>query len=149
MLMAMLIVASASAQSVGNFTSQHPQTKTKGRPTLYIFSIQGCQPCRRLSDEALADSEVIALISRMDYQKVDMALTKDARQLHRTHARTGSVPELVLYDGEGKLIGRQAGYETIDKMLEFLCQAFTPKELEQIKAESRSWSNRFSNENTN
>ena len=148
-LVAMLIVASASAQSVVQPTSQQPQVKVKGRPTLYIFSIQGCQPCRRLSDEALVDPEVIALISRMYYQKVDLALTKDARQLHRTHARTGGVPELVLYDGEGKLIGRQSGYETIDKMVAFLRQAFSPKELEQIKTESRSWSDRFSNEYTN
>ena len=143
------IATTVSAQSVTQTVSSQPQAKEKGRPTLYIFSIQGCQPCKRLADEGLTDPEVIALINRMEYQKVDMALTKGARELHRTHARTGGVPELVLYDGGGKLIGRQSGYETIDTLLDFLRKAFSKEELAQIKAESRVWNSRYTNDNTN
>ena len=139
------IAATALAQSPATTT----QPKAKGRPSLYIFSIQGCQPCKRLADEGLTDPEVVALISRMEYKKVDMALTKGARELHRTHARTGGVPELVLYDGEDKLIGRQSGYETIDTLIEFLRKAFSPDEQAQIKAESQASRGRYTNDNTN
>lgn len=139
MVAMMGIIASVSAQSTTQPTSsQH--SKANSRPSLYIFSIQGCQPCKRLADEGLTDPEVVALINRLEYRKVDMALTKNARELHRQHARSGGVPELVLYDGEGKLIGRQSGYETIDTLLEFLRKAFSKEELAQIKAESRAWS---------
>lgn len=144
MLLAMMsIIASASAQTTAQTTPS--QQKAKGRASLYIFSIQGCQPCKRLADEGLADPEVAALINRLEYRKVDMSLTKNAVELYRTHARSGGVPELVLYDDEGRLIGRQSGYETIDTLLEFLRKAFSKEELAQIKAESRAWSVRDGN----
>jgi thioredoxin-related protein len=59
-------------------------------------------------------------------------LTKDGKVLYRKHDRSGGVPELVLYDGEGKLIDRQAGYETAEGMIKFMRQAFSAKELEEI-----------------
>ena len=149
-VVAMVGIATAvPAQSTSQTMPSQPQAKAKGRPTLYIFSIQGCQPCRRLADEGLTDPEVVALINRMEYKKVDMALTKNARELHRTHARSGGVPELVLYDGEGKLIGRQSGFETIDTLLDFLRKAFSQAELAQIKSASRVWNPRFTNDYTN
>ena len=143
------IAATVSAQSTSQVMSSQPQAKVKGRPTLYIFSIQGCQPCKRLADEGLTDPEVEALINRMEYKKVDMALTKNARELYRTHARSGGVPELVLYDDEGKLIGRQSGFETIDTLLDFLRKAFSQDELAQIKSAGRAWNSRITNDNTN
>ena len=132
-------------------SAQTPATtpQSKGRPSLYIFSIQGCWPCKRLADEGLADQEVIALISRMEYRKVDMALTENALELYRTHARSGGVPELVLYDGEGKLIGRQSGYETVGSLKEFLRKAFTTAEQAKIKAESQAMRGRYAYDNTN
>lgn len=143
------VAASASVQSATQTKPSNQQTKPKGRPSLYIFSIQGCQPCQRLANEGLTDAEVVAMIERMEYKKVDMALTPNARELHRTHARSGGVPELVLYDGEGRLIGRQVGYETIDTLIEFLRKAFSQEEIARIKAESRTRSAREVNDNTN
>lgn len=143
------IAASVSAQNTTPTTPAKQQTKQKGRPTLYIFSIQGCQPCQRLASEGLTDAEVVAMIERMEYKKVDMALTPNARELHRTHARSGGVPELVLYDSEGKLIDRQAGYETIDTLIEFLRKAFSKEEIAQMKSESRTRSVREINEYIN
>ena len=107
-------------------------TKPQARPTLYIFSAQWCAPCQRMHKEALDDSEVRVMLQHMEYYLVDLDLTKDGKVLYRKHARSGGVPELVLYDGEGKLIARQAGYETAEGMIKFMRQAFSAKELEEI-----------------
>ena len=106
--------------------------KTNAKPTLYIFSAHWCAPCQRMHKEALDDSEVRVMLQRMEYYLVDLDTTKDGQAIYRKHARSGGVPELVLYDGQGKLIARQAGYETVEGMIKFMRQAFSAKELEEI-----------------
>ena len=109
--------------------------KTLAKPTLYIFSAQWCAPCQRMHKEALGDNEVMVMLQHMDHRLVDMDLIKDGKLLYNKHARSGGVPELVLYDGEGKLIARQAGYETVEGMVKFMRQAFSAEELEDIARE--------------
>lgn len=108
--------------------SERPQAQ----PKLYIFSAQWCAPCQRMHKEALDDSEVRVMLQRMEYHLVDLDTTKDGKAIYRKHARSGGVPELVLYDVRGKLIARQAGYETVEGMIKFMRQAFSAKELEEI-----------------
>lgn len=123
LLVATVLSLSAVAQQVG---------KPDARPTLYVFSSQWCAPCQRMHKEALDDSEVRVMLQRMEYYLVDLDTTKDGKAIYRKHARSGGVPELVLYDGQGKLIARQAGYETVEGMIKFMRQAFSAKELEEI-----------------
>ena len=92
LFVAALIGLSAMAQQGG----QESKPKQAEKPVLYIFSIPGCSPCKRLHDEALGEPEVTALLRRMEYHPVDMDFTKDAAALYRKHARSGGVPELVL-----------------------------------------------------
>lgn len=107
----------------------------QAQPKLYIFSAQWCAPCQRMHKEALDDSEVRVMLQRMEYHLVDLDTTKDGKAIYRKHARSGGVPELVLYDARGKLIARQAGYETVEGMIKFMRQAFSAKELEEIARE--------------
>ena len=74
LFVAVLVSLSAMAQQ------REPESKPKQeeKPVLYIFSIPGCSPCKRLHDEALGEPEVTALLRRMEYHPVDMDFTKDA-----------------------------------------------------------------------
>lgn len=118
------------------------QQDTESKPQLYIFSAQWCAPCQRMYQEALEHPEVVALIERMEYHPVDMEFTKDAEALYRKHARSGGVPELVMYDGKGKLIAREMGYTTMDGLLRFLRKAFSEQQLKQIEATRKRGGNR-------
>lgn len=124
----LLLVATVLSMSAVAQDGKKPNAK----PTLYIFSAQWCAPCQRMHKEALDDSEVRVMLQRMEYYLVDLDTTKDGKAIYRKHARTGGVPELVLYDNQGKLIARQAGYETVEGMIKFMRQAFSAKELEEI-----------------
>ena len=118
---------------------KEPQSK----PTLYIFSAQWCAPCQRMHKEALNDSKVRVMLQRMEYHLVDLDTTKDGRAIYRKHAHSGGVPELVLYDREGKLIARQAGYETVEAMIKFMRQAFSAAELEGIAKQKTLYELRY------
>ena len=130
LFVAALIGLSAMAQQSG----QESKPKQAKKPVLYIFSIPGCSPCKRLHDEALGEPEVTALLRRMEYHPVDMDFTKDAAALYRKHARSGGVPELVLYARKGEVIDRQ-GYTTFSELVRFLRRAFSAEELKVIDSE--------------
>ena len=139
LFVAVLISLSAMAQQE---KTQEPKQIQNAKPVLYIFSIPGCSPCKRLHDEALGEPEVTALLRRMEYHPVDMDFTKDAAALYRKHARSGGVPELVLYDAKGGLIARQ-GYTTYSEFLQFLRRAFSAEELKIIDAELKRNGTRY------
>ena len=128
LFVAVLIGLSAMAQQSG----QESKQKQAEKPVLYIFSIPGCS--KRLHDEALGEPEVTALLRRMEYHPVDMDFTKDAAALYRKHARSGGVPELVLYDRKGEVIDRQS-YTTFSELVRFLRRAFSAEELKIIDSE--------------
>ena len=130
LFVAVLVSFSAMAQQSG----QESKQKQAEKPVLYIFSIPGCSPCKRLHDEALGEPEVTALLRRMEYHPVDMDFTKDAAALYRKHARSGGVPELVLYDRKGEVIDRQS-YTTFSELVRFLRRAFSAEELKIIDSE--------------
>ena len=130
LFVAVLIGLSAMAQQGG----QESKPKQAEKPVLYIFSMPGCSPCKRLHDEALGEPEVTALLRRMEYHPVDMDFTKDAAALYRKHARSGGVPELVLYDRRGEVIDRQS-YTTFSELVRFLRRAFSAEELKVIDSE--------------
>lgn len=134
LFVAALIGLSAMAQQSGQESKQKQAEKQAEKPVLYIFSIPGCSPCKRLHDEALGEPEVTALLRRMEYHPVDMDFTKDAAALYRKHARSGGVPELVLYDRKGEVIDRQ-GYTTFGELVRFLRRAFSAEELKVIDSE--------------
>ena len=136
--MAVLVSLSAMAQQSG----QESKPKQEEKPVLYIFSIPGCSPCKRLHDEALGEPEVTVLLRRMEYHPVDMDFTKDAAALYRKHARSGGVPELVLYDRKGEVIARQ-GYTTFRELVQFLRKAFSAEELKVIDAELKRNGTRY------
>ena len=136
--MAVLVSLSAMAQQ----REQESKPKQEEKPVLYIFSIPGCSPCKRLHDEALGEPEVTALLRRMEYHPVDMDFTKDAAALYRKHARSGGVPELVLYDRKGEVIARQ-GYTTFRELVQFLRKAFSAEELKVIDAELKRNGTRY------
>ena len=122
--------------------AQQREQEQDAKPVLYIFSIPGCSPCKRLHDEALGEPEVTALLRRMEYHPVDMDFTKDAAALYRKHARSGGVPELVLYDRKGEVIARQ-GYTTFRELVQFLRKAFSAEELKVIDAELKRNGTRY------
>ena len=138
LFVAVLIGLSAMAQQ----REQESKPKQAEKPVLYIFSIPGCSPCKRLHDEALGEPEVTALLRRMEYHPVDMDFTKDAAALYRKHARSGGVPELVLYDRKGEVIARQ-GYTTFRELVQFLRKAFSAEELKVIDAELKRNGTRY------
>ena len=138
LFVAVLVSFSAMAQQSG----QESKPKQAEKPVLYIFSIPGCSPCKRLYDEALGEPEVTALLRRMEYHPVDMDFTKDAAALYRKHARSGGVPELVLYDRKGEVIARQ-GYTTFRELVQFLRKAFSAEELKVIDAELKRNGTRY------
>ena len=135
--MAVLVSLSAMAQQEGK-----QDKRQDAKPVLYIFSIPGCSPCKRLHDEALGEPEVTALLRRMEYHPVDMDFTKDAAALYRKHARSGGVPELVLYDRKGEVIARQ-GYTTFRELVQFLRKAFSAEELKVIDVELKRNGTRY------
>ena len=134
LFIAVLVSLSAMAQQSGQESKPKPKPKQAEKPVLYIFSMPGCSPCKRLHDEALGEPEVTALLRRMEYHPVDMDFTKDAAALYRKHARSGGVPELVLYDKQGEVIGRQS-YTTFSELVRFLRRAFSAEELKIIDSE--------------
>lgn len=134
---AVLVGLSAIAQQ-----EREEEREQDAKPVLYIFTIQGCSPCRRLHDEALGEPEVTALLRRMEYHLVDMDFTKDAVALYRKHARSGGVPELVLYNAKGGVVARQ-GYTTYNELLKFLRAAFSAEELKVIDAELKRNGTRY------
>ena len=138
LFVAVLIGLSAMAQQSG----QEREPKQAEKPVLYIFSMPGCSPCKRLHDEALGEPEITALLRRMEYHPVDMDFTKDAAALYRKHARSGGVPELVLYDRKGEVIARQ-GYTTFRELVQFLRKAFSAEELKVIDAELKRNGTRY------
>ena len=138
LFVAVLIGLSAMAQQSG----QESKPKQAEKPVLYIFSMPGCSPCKRLHDEALGEPEVTALLRRMEYHPVDMDFTKDAAALYRKHARSGGVPELVLYDRKGEVIDRQS-YTTFRELVQFLRKAFSAEELKLIDAELKRNGTRY------
>ena len=138
LFVAVLVSLSAMAQQ----REQESKPKQEEKPVLYIFSIPGCSPCKRLHDEALGEPEVTALLRRMEYHPVDMDFTKDAAALYRKHARSGGVPELVLYDRKGEVIARQ-GYTTFRELVQFLRKAFSAEELKVIDAELKRNGTRY------
>lgn len=138
LFVAVLVSFSAMAQQ----REQESKPKQAEKPVLYIFSIPGCSPCKRLHDEALGEPEVTALLRRMEYHPVDMDFTKDAAALYRKHARSGGVPELVLYDRKGEVIARQ-GYTTFRELVQFLRKAFSADELKVIDAELKRNGTRY------
>ncbi|MBO7331900.1 MAG: thioredoxin family protein [Alistipes sp.] len=138
LFVAVLVSLSAMAQQ----REQESKPKQEEKPVLYIFSIPGCSPCKRLHDEALGEPEVTALLRRMEYHPVEMDFTKDAAALYRKHARSGGVPELVLYDRKGEVIARQ-GYTTFRELVQFLRKAFSAEELKVIDAELKRNGTRY------
>ncbi len=136
LFVAVLVSLSAMAQQ------REREQEQDAKPVLYIFSIPGCSPCKRLHDEALGEPEVTALLRRMEYHPVDMDFTKDAAALYRKHARSGGVPELVLYDRKGEVIARQ-GYTTFRELVQFLRKAFSAEELKVIDAELKRNGTRY------
>ena len=138
LFVAVLIGLSAMAQQ----REQESKPKQAEKPVLYIFSMPGCSPCKRLHDEALGEPEVTALLRRMEYHPVDMDFTKDAAALYRKHARSGGVPELVLYDRKGEVIDRQS-YTTFRELVQFLRKAFSAEELKIIDSELKRNGTRY------
>ena len=137
LVVALFAIFAAEAQQPQQ-SQQQPQQQSqqteKKKPVLYIFSAEWCAPCQRMHEEALEDAEVVNLLQHMEYHPVDMEFTVGARELYRKHARSGGVPELVIYGGDGKLIARESGYTTIDELIKFLRKAFSSEELKIIDA---------------
>lgn len=137
-----LMLLLALVLSVGAW-AQGDKHRVGAKPQLYVFSAQWCSPCQRMHKEAFADAEVMALKHGMECFVVDVDTTPGGRDLYRKHARTGGVPELVLYDKTGKFIARQSGYETIELLVAFLRKAYSQEELKQIAAQRQMWQQRY------
>ena len=140
-----LMLLLALVLSVGAW-AQSDKHGVDAKPQLYVFTARWCPPCQRMHKEAFVDAEVMALLHGMECRVVDIDTTPGGRDLYRKHARTGGVPELVLYDRAGKFIARQSGYETIDLLVAFLRKAYSQEELKRLAAQRQMWQQRYATE---
>lgn len=101
-------------------------------PTLLFFSASWCGPCQMVKRYTFTNPEVLRLLNHLDLKMLDVDVAQN-RQLYESYTRSGGVPELVLLNGKGEVIGRLSGYyKEPATTANFLRQAFSEEELAQI-----------------
>ena len=109
-----------------------PTDALGSRPTLYYFSADWCQPCRRLDDEVFRDPEMAAYVNEVFVPVRVMVGNEDRekrapaiRELMERHHVT-SFPTLIV-ERPGRKPARMQGYPSRRKVVAFLHSILPPK----------------------
>jgi len=113
------------------------RARSAGRPILYEFTAEWCEPCRTLHDEVFADAKAARSLSQLavpvqlvDRQREDGRNPPLVDSLEQAHQVT-SFPTLVLVSADGRTLDRLEGYPGAEATLRWAAAASVKQRMDQ------------------
>lgn len=127
-ILALLVVlmcgAYANANEYTDYHTWHKQVQSDDDPGLIVFTMDGCEPCRRLKQQLeskkMKDVHILYLDVRDGKNKTIVKFFRDAGKFD------GRTPTTLAVDTEGtSIVGSFIGARMIDWVLRWFWQLFT------------------------
>jgi thioredoxin-related protein len=101
---------------------------TKPRPMVLIFGATWCGWCRKMAADTLTDPKVEAIAGKFSWVKIDV----DKHQELSARFGVQSVPDAVVVDQQGRVLGARGGFIPADEFVEFLTKSLENPHPEEI-----------------
>ncbi len=96
------------------------EARAGGKPHVLDFTAEWCAACKELEKITFADPEVSAVLSTFVLVKMDMTGNTDEDQGIMEHYRVPGLPAVIVFDGEGKEVGRVTEFVKPARFLELI-----------------------------
>lgn len=109
---------SANAQSTnfysGSFSSLQKRAKISNKPFIVYFTASWCLPCQKMEVESFKNSEVATLLNSK-FMSIKMNEGEAESAELAVEYNVGGYPTFIIFDSNGKPIGRMDGYQTKER----------------------------------
>jgi len=108
-----------SAQSTTNFysgtySSLQKRAKISKKPYIVYFTASWCLPCQKMEIESFKNNEVATLLNSK-FMSIKMNEGEEVSKELAVEYSVGGYPTFIIFNAEGKPIGRMDGYQTKDR----------------------------------
>lgn len=128
-------LAESEAFSKLTFKQAKEQAQKEGKILIVDFMATWCPPCKKMDSTTWVDPKITQWV-KQNAIAVQIDVDKDAETTSALNV--DSMPTLVLFkpDGGGKEFTRESGYQSPEELLQWLSNAKSGKNAEQVKEET-------------